>query len=208
MSKFPVLDIEGKETGSIDLPDDIFSGKVKKDILHQAVVAYQASLRQGTLGVKDRGAVSGGGKKPFRQKGTGRARQGSTRSPLWADGGVTFGPVSRDFGYALPKKIKTAALRESLAAKFQDKDLVCITDINKALNKTKEFAKILNNLKLDGKILALLDGSDDSIQRVSRNIGRFSLLRSTDVNAYDVIKNKKLLVTKTAVKKLIDRIKK
>jgi large subunit ribosomal protein L4 len=208
VSKFPVLDIEGKETGSIELPDEIFAGRVKKDILHQAVVMYQATQRQGTLGVKDKGAVSGGGKKPFRQKGTGRARAGSSRSPLWADGGVVFGPVMRDFGYSIPKKIKTAALRESLAAKFQGKDLVCITDISKSFSKTKEFTKILNNLKLNGKILALLDGSDASIQLVSRNISKFNMQRSADVNAYDVIKSKKLLVTKTAVQKLIDRITK
>ena len=205
MSKFPILDIEGKEIDSIELPDDIFGGKVKKDILHQAVIMYQATKRQGTLGVKDRGSVSGGGKKPFRQKGTGRARAGSNRSPLWADGGVVFGPVMRDFGYTLPKKIKTAALRESLAAKFQDKDLVCVTDISKSMSKTKDFSKILANLKLKGKILALLDGSDESIQRVSNNIGQFSLLRTQDVNAYDILKCKKLLVTKSAVQKLIDR---
>ena len=208
MSKFPILNIEGKEIDSIELPDDIFGGKVKKDILHQAVIMYQATKRQGTLGVKDRGSVSGGGKKPFRQKGTGRARAGSNRSPLWADGGVVFGPVMRDFGYTLPKKIKTAALRESLAAKFQDKDLVCVTDISKSMSKTKDFSKILANLKLKGKILALLDGSDESIQRVSNNISQFSLLRTQDVNAYDILKCKKLLVTKSAVQKLIDRIKK
>ncbi len=208
MSKFPILNIEGKEIDSIELPDDIFGGRVKKDILHQAVIMYQATKRQGTLGVKDRGSVSGGGKKPFRQKGTGRARAGSNRSPLWSDGGVVFGPVMRDFGYTLPKKIKTAALRESLAAKFQDKDLVCVTDISKSFSKTKEFSKILADLKLKGKILALLDGSHESVQRVSNNISQFSLLRTQDVNAYDILKCKKLLVTKSAVQKLIDRIKK
>lgn len=208
MSKFAILSIEGKEVDSIDLPDDIFGGKVKKDILHQAVIMYQATQRQGTLGVKDKGSVSGGGKKPFRQKGTGRARAGSSRSPLWSDGGVVFGPVMRDFGYTLPKKIKTAALRESLSAKFQTKDLVCVTDISKSLSKTKEFSKILANLNLKGKILALLDGSHESVQRVSNNINQFSLLRTQDVNAYDILKCKKLLVTKSAVQKLIDRIKK
>ncbi len=208
MSKFPILNIEGKEIDAIDLPDDIFGGKVKRDILHQAITMYQATQRQGTLGVKDKGAVSGGGKKPFRQKGTGRARAGSSRSPLWADGGVVFGPVMRDFGYNLPKKIKKAALRESLAAKFQDKDLVCVTDISKSFSKTKEFSKVLENLKLKGKILALLDGSDASVQRVSNNINQFNMLRTQDVNAYDILKCKKLLVTKSAVQKLIDRIKK
>jgi large subunit ribosomal protein L4 len=206
VAKFPVYNIEGKEADSIELPDEIFAGRVNRDIIHQAVVMYQASQRQGTVGVKNRGQISGGGKKPFRQKGTGRARAGSTRSPLWAGGGQTFGPIARDYSYSIPKKMKVAALRESLVAKFQDKNLICVVDLDKPLNKTKDFAKILNNLSVKGRVLALLDGSDESINRVSRNIGQFSLKRTQDVNAHDILKNKKVLVTKTAVKNLLDRI--
>ncbi|MDO8580957.1 MAG: 50S ribosomal protein L4 [Candidatus Omnitrophota bacterium] len=207
MAKFPVLDIAGKEKETIELPDAIFGQSVNRHVLHQAIVKYLASARQGNAATKTRGEVSGGGKKPWRQKGTGRARHGSSRSPLWVGGGVIFGPHPRDFSYDIPKKIKRVALRESLNAKYQDKDLLCVVDLKDPLSKTKEFAKILNALKLKGKILALLDGCDPSILRSSRNIGHFHIMRSEDVNAYDILKNKKLLVTKTAVKNLLVRVK-
>lgn len=207
MSKLSVLNLEGKEAESIDLPDDIFGSRVNTRLLHQAVVMYQASQRQGNAHTKERADVSGGGKKPYRQKGTGRARAGSSRSPLWKGGGVTFGPRKRDFSYTVPKKIRKAALRESLKAKFQDENLLCISDVTQSFEKTKEFAKVLNNLKLTGKVVALLDGSDDSVKRVSRNVARFNLIRSADVNAYDILRNKKLLLTKTAIKNLLERIK-
>ena len=125
MSKIVVLDIEGKEKEEIDLLN-IFDGRINSDVIHQAVIMYQASLRQGNASTKERAYVSGGGKKPYRQKGTGRARAGSNRSPLWHGGGVVFGPHPRDFGYTIPKKIKKAALRESLKAKFNNKALFCI----------------------------------------------------------------------------------
>ena len=207
MSKFPVLNIDGKETGSIDLPDKIFGEPVNTDVLHQAVVMYQACLRQGTADTKDRSEVSGGGKKPWRQKGTGRARHGSTRSPLWVKGGIIFGPHPRDFSYSIPKKIKKAALRESLNAKFQDKNLLCVDDIEKAPGKTKEFAKLLKALNIKEKTLAMFDGSDPNVQRVSRNIFYLNLVPSREANAYDILKHKKILVTKTALKTLLERIK-
>ena len=206
--KCVVLDIKGKETDSIDLPDETFGGKVNTDVIHQAIVMYQASLRQGNASTKERGDVSGGGKKPFRQKGTGRARAGSSRSPLWHGGGVTFGPHPRDFGYTLPRKIKKAALRESLNAKYIDGELFCIDDIKDSLTKTKEFAKILDALKLKGKVLAVLDGCEGDIVRVSRNISSLTLMRAQDITAYDILKNKNLLVTKTALNNILDRIKK
>ncbi len=209
MTSVPVLNIlNGEEAANIDLPADLFGDKINQDVLHQAVIMYQASLRQGTADTKERGDISGGGKKPFKQKGTGRARAGSSRSPLWHGGGVTFGPHPRDFGYSLPKKIKKAALRESLNAKIKSNDLVCIDDIAQSFEKTKEFDKVLKGLNLRGKILALLDGSDESIVKVSRNIPRFNIMRSEDVNAYDVLKNKKVLLTKTAFNKLLERVKK
>lgn len=209
MTSLPVLNIlDGKEAANIELPAEIFSEKVNQDVIHQAVVMYQASLRQGNADTKERGDVSGGGKKPFRQKGTGRARAGSSRSPLWKGGGVTFGPHPRDFGYSIPKKIKKIALRESLNAKMKSQDLICIDDITQTFEKTKEFDKILKGLNLRGKILAVLDGCDESIVKVSRNIPRFNIMRADDVNAYDVLRNKKVLLTKTAFNKLLDRVKK
>jgi len=208
VSKVSVLNKEGVESGNIDLPEGMFEGHINTAVIHQVVVMYQASLRQGNVSTKERAYVSGGGKKPHRQKGTGRARAGSNRSPLWKGGGVTFGPHPRDFGYSVPQKIRKLALRESLHAKYQDQNLVCIDDLKEVLSKTKEFVKILDDLALKGKILAVLDGSDLSVGRVSRNIPNVNLMRGHDVNAYDILKNKKLLVTKTAFNRLLDRIKK
>jgi large subunit ribosomal protein L4 len=207
MAKLPILDFDGKQKESIDVPEEILGGPVNQDIIHQAVVMYHANKRQGQASTKERGAVSGGGKKPWRQKGTGRARAGSSRSPLWTGGGVVFGPHPRDYSYSIPKKIKIAALKETINAKYHDKDLLCLDDVKKPLSKTKEFAQILKNLKLEGKILAIMDGSDSSVARVTRNIPFFNMIRVQDVNAFDVLKNKKLLVTKSAIKALIDRIK-
>ncbi len=207
MLTLPVLNKSGKEVGTVDLPKDIFGVPVNTDVLHQAMVMHQASLRQGNASTKERGAVSGGGKKPWRQKGTGRARAGSSRSPLWAGGGVVFGPHPRDFGYTIPKKIKRAALRESLNAKFQNKNLICLEEFKDKLAKTKDFSQILTTLKLQGKILALLDGCDDSVMLVSRNIPRFEMLRCEDVNAYDVLRNKNLLLTKSSLAKILERVK-
>lgn len=208
MSQLPVLNNKGKETEKVNLPDDVFGRRVNTDVIHQAVVMYQASLRQGNASTKERAHVSGGGKKPYRQKGTGRARAGSSRSPLWAGGGVTFGPHPRDFSYSVTKKTKKVALRESLNAKFQDKDLTCIDDIKETFTKTKEFAGLLKVFSLKGKVLAILDGSDPSVNRASRNIPHFRLMRASDVNAYDILRNKKILMTKTALKNLLERIEK
>lgn len=208
MPKLAVLNKEGKQKEWIDLPEDIFGDRVNTYVIHQAVVMYQHSLRQGTASTKERGAVSGGGKKPWRQKGTGQARAGSTRSPLWKGGGTVFGPVPRDYGYSVPKKIRIAALRESLNAKFQSQNLFCLDEIKDKLSKTKEFASILKNLKLQGRTIALLDGCDESIKLVTRNIPRFEILRTEDVNAYDIMQNKSLMITKTSFNKLLKRIKK
>ena len=208
MKKLPVLDKKGSEVEKIDLPEEIFGSRLNTDVIHQAVVMYQASLRQGNASTKERADVSGGGKKPYRQKGTGQSRAGSSRSPIWHGGGVTFGPHPRDFGYTIPKKIKKAALRESLKAKSQDDNLTCIMDIKESFSKTKEFAQFLDKLDLKGKTLAVLDGSDESITRTSRNIPSFNIMRAQDVNAYDIMRNKKLLVTKTAFQNLLERVKK
>jgi large subunit ribosomal protein L4 len=208
VKKLSVLDNKGSEVEKIDLPEEIFGSRLNTDVIHQAVVMYQASLRQGNASTKERADVSGGGKKPYRQKGTGQARAGSSRSPIWHGGGVTFGPHPRDFGYTVPKKIKKAALRESIKAKSEDNNLLCVADIKDSFSKTKEFAKVLDQLGLKGKILAVLDGSDESIMRTSRNIPSFNVMRAQDVNAYDIMRNKKLLVTKTAFKNLLERVKK
>lgn len=206
MASLPILNTTGKETGTLELPEQVFTGRVNKALLHQAVVMYQACLRQGNASTKERGSVSGGGVKPWRQKGTGRARQGSIRSPLWSGGGVVFGPHPRDFRYSISKKMRRAALRESLNAKFQAKNLVCIDAVRGPIKKTKEFAGILTALKLRGRILALLDGFDQSVRLASRNIAHLEMLRTEDVTAYDILRNKTLLLTKDSFQKLIKRI--
>ena len=208
MVKCAVFNIKGKEADHIDLPEEIFGKEINSAVMHQAVVMYQASLRQGTLSTKGRAEISGGGKKPFKQKGTGRARAGSSRSPLWHGGGIIFGPKPRDFGYSVSRQIRRVALRESLNSKFQSKDLHCIDEIKQPLTKTKEFAQILKAFKLRGKILGVFDGCDESVERVSRNIPMLNIMRSQDVNAYDILRNRKLLLTKKALENLIDRIKK
>ncbi len=208
MVMMPVLDKKGKKKDQIEFSDDLFGKHVNADVIHQAVVMYQASLRQGNASTKERGSVSGGGKKPYRQKGTGRARQGSTRAPQFIGGGVVFGPHPRDFGYDIPKKIRRAALKESINAKLKADQLIVIEELTSALGKTKEFADILKALKMTGRTLALLDGSDASIHLVSRNIPRFEILRAEDVTAYDIMRNKNLLLTKTAVEKILERINK
>ncbi|MBF0490022.1 MAG: 50S ribosomal protein L4 [Candidatus Omnitrophica bacterium] len=206
MPELNVVDIKGKKSNSIELPKEKFGVHVNDAVIHQAVVMYQANTRQGNASTKDRSMVSGGGKKPWKQKGTGRARAGSSRSPLWKKGGICFGPTPRDFSVAVPKKVRIAALRESLNAKFLSNELVCIDKLEASTGKTKDFAKVLENLKLNGRVLALLDGSDEKAFLASRNIARLTLNRASDVNARDILSNKNLLVTKTALETLLKRI--
>ena len=206
MPELNVVDIEGKKSNSIELPKEKFGVHVNDAVIHQAIVMYQANTRQGTVSTKGRAEVSGGGKKPWAQKGTGRARAGSSRSPLWKKGGITFGPVPRDFSIAVPKKVRIAALRESLNAKFLSNELICINKVEVPSGKTKDFVKVLENLKVNGRVLALLDGSDEKTFFASRNIARLTLNRASDVNARDILGNKNLLVTKAALETLLKRI--
>ena len=206
MPELNVVDSKGKKQNSIELPKEKFGVHVHDTVIHQAVVMYQANTRQGTVSTKGRAEVSGGGKKPWRQKGTGRARAGSSRSPLWKKGGITFGPKPRDFSFSVPKKVRTAALRESLNAKFLSNELVCVDNADVTSGKTKEFAKILENLKINGSVLALLDGCDAKTLLASRNLARITLNRASDVTARDILSSKNLLVTKTALETLLKRI--
>lgn len=206
MASLTVYNKEGKKTSALDLPEEIFSSRINKELLHQVVVMYQACLRQGNASTKERGAVSGGGVKPWRQKGTGRARQGSIRSPLWSGGGVVFGPHPRDFRYSIPQKMRKAALRESLNAKYQAQNMICLDTLRDPFKKTKEFAGILKALKVKGTVLALLDGCHESVSLMSRNISHFEMLRAEDVTAYDILRNKILVLTKDSFNTLLKRI--
>ena len=206
MPQVPVYNSEGKETASFDLPENVFSSELRPHVVHQAVVMYLANQRQGTASTKERGSVSGGGKKPYRQKGTGRARAGSTRSPLWHGGGVVFGPHPRDFTYRVPRQVKLAALTESLKAKQTANDLLCVEELTVPSKKTKDFVKILNVLNIKGKILTILDGAHPDVRLAARNIPYVSLVRSQDVTAYDVLCHKKILITRPAFEKLLQRL--
>jgi large subunit ribosomal protein L4 len=206
MPELNVVDIKGKKAASVDLPKEKFGVHVQEAVIHQTVVMYNANLRQGNASTKTRKDISGGGKKPWAQKGTGRARQGSTRSPLWKKGGITFGPHPRDFGYTVSKKTRVAALRESLNAKFLGNHLLCVDGLEVTSGKTKDFDAILKNLKLEGRILAILDGTNEKTILASRNIARLSLVRAQDANASDIMNNKNVLVTKEALKTLLKRI--
>ncbi len=201
-----LYDAKGKASGDVALPEILGSGRVNRALLYQALVMYRACRRQGTVNTKTRKDVSGGGRKPYRQKGTGRARAGSTRSPLWHGGGVVFGPHPRDFRYSIPKKIRRAALRESLKAKCTSGRVVFLEELTQEFRKTKEFAALMKALPLEGKVLALLEGSDGSVLRVSRNIPRFRVRPSREVNAYDVMRHRTLLMTRTALESLMERV--
>ena len=205
-SELSILDLTGVKKGSLPCPEGWDKDQINTDVIHQATVMYLANTRQGNASTKERGSVHGGGKKPFKQKGTGRARQGSTRSPVSYSGGVVFGPHPRDFGYRVPKKILQASLREVLKNKFQEGKIICLADINKDLKKTKEFSEILKKFSIKGSTLALLEGSHESVYRTSRNIPHFEIMRAQDVTSYDIIKNKNLLLTQTAFKTLMERI--
>jgi large subunit ribosomal protein L4 len=206
MPELNVVDIKGNKATSIELPEGKFGVHVHEAVIHQAVVMYNANQRQGNASTKTRSEVSGGGKKPWAQKGTGRARQGSSRSPLWKKGGITFGPKPRDFGYSVSKKTRVAALRESLNAKFLCNHLWCVDNLEVATGKTKDFEAILKGLKVEGRTLAVLDGTNEKTLLASRNIARLTLVRAVDANASDIMNNKNVLVTKEALKTLLKRI--
>jgi large subunit ribosomal protein L4 len=196
------------------LNSSVFNGVVNSDAIYQAVNLYRANSRKGLASTKTRGEVSGGGKKPWKQKGTGRARVGSSRSPLWKHGGVTFGPLPRDFSYTVPEKIKRLALISSLNAKVRENNFIVLDTFKLDKPKVKEAMNILSNLKLinklkrQAKLLLLLDKIDVPLRLALRNIDFLDFNLSQNTNAYEVLKSKKIIITKVALNKLIDRLKK
>lgn len=212
MSSLPIYNTSGKEIDKLDLDNKVFDGKVNSAVIYQAVLNYRANTRQGTAATKTRGEVSGGGKKPWRQKGTGRARVGSIRSPLWRGGGIIFGPHPRDFTYLLPKKIRVAALKSSLNAKLNENNIIMLDAIAVEQPKTKEVMKILSGLKheipnLNSKILLLSDKFDEPLKRAAANIPFLEISLAKDTNAYQVLNAKKVIITKEGLKQLVNRLK-
>lgn len=206
-SSIPVFDIKGKEIEKFELDKELFNGKVNKAALYQAVLMYNANARQGNAATKTRGDVSGGGKKPFRQKGTGRARAGSTRSPLWRHGGTIFGPQPRDYHYDMPKKLKRVAFLSSINSKLSDSRMIGIMNVAIAEPKTKSFKAVVSALKLMGKSLFIVDVLDQNAMRASRNLQEVTVRSYKDFNTMDVLHNDNLIVCKPALEKLIERFK-
>lgn len=206
--KLLVYNQAGKQVERIELDPDVFDGKVNQDVLYQVVLMYRANRRKGLASTLTRGEVSGGGRKPWRQKGTGRARVGSIRSPLWRKGGVVFGPHPRDYSFRLPKKIKIAGLKSSFNAKLNENNLLILDDLKIDNPKTKEAIKILSNLKLDNENILLCLGQINNNLRLSfRNISFLHMIKAANANTYDILRAKQLVLTLGGLKVFVDRIK-
>jgi large subunit ribosomal protein L4 len=206
-TKVPLYDPKGNEDGLIELDAKLFTGIVNKQLLYQAVNMYHANDRVGMASTKQRDEVEGGGKKPWRQKGTGRARAGSIRSPLWKGGGKVFGPHPRSFKYQLPKKIKRLALIHSLNAKLADKVFGVIKSIGLEDGKTKSFKSIIDKTKMAGSIIIAVDKRDDKLVLASRNLAAVTLVLFSDLNAFDILKHKNFLVTEKGLSLLTEKLR-
>ena len=201
MANVSVYNIEGKEVGSIELNDAVFGVEVNEHLVHMAVVNQLANNRQGTQSAKTRSEVSGGGRKPWRQKGTGHADRGSTRSPQWTGGGVVFAPKPRDYSFKMNKKEKRIALLSALSSKVADNKIVVLDAFNLDEVKTKKFAEVMSNLKVD-KALVVIEGENKNVVLSGRNIPTVKVSATNEINTYDVLKYETLVVTKAAVEKL------
>ena len=201
MANVSVYNIEGKEVGTIDLNDAVFGVEVNEHLVHMAVVNQLANNRQGTQSAKTRSEVSGGGRKPWRQKGTGHARQGSTRSPQWTGGGVVFAPKPRDYSFKMNKKEKRAALCSALSSKVAESQIIVLDEFKLDEIKTKKFVEVMNNLKAS-KALVVLEGENKNVVLSGRNIPTVKVTATNEINTYDVLKYETLVVTKAAVEKL------
>jgi large subunit ribosomal protein L4 len=202
-----VFNIQGQETGQLSLDPVLWDGRVNLRLLSQAVAMYRTNQRFTTASTKTRGDVSGGGKKPWKQKHTGRARAGSTRSPLWRHGGSVFGPRPRNVHYSLPKTIKRKALLESLKGKLRDQELVVVDRLAAETPKTKPFANLAKTFQVGKRSVIVLDGAPEPLIKSLRNLARFELRSATNLNAFDVLNAQKVLVTRAAFERLEQRVK-
>ena len=201
MANVSVYNIEGKEVGKIDLSDAVFGVEVNEHLVHMAVVSQLANNRQGTQKAKTRSEVSGGGRKPWRQKGTGHARQGSTRAPQWTGGGVVFAPVPRDYSFKMNKREKRAALKSALTSRVEENKFIVIDEINFEEAKTKNFANILKNLDVS-KALVVLDDDNKNAELSARNIADIKTAKTNTINVYDILKYNTVITTKAVVAKI------
>ena len=200
MANLKVIDQKGKDAGEVTLNDDVFGIKPNESVVFDAIIRQRAGRRQGTSKVKNRSAVRGGGKKPWKQKGTGRARQGSIRSPQWRGGGVVFGPTPRSYAYSMPRKQRRLAIKSVLSQKLIDEDLVVLDQLTMSAPKTKEFKSILDSLKVEGKVLVVSD--DKNVQYSARNLPNVKVITANGLNVEDVVNYDKLVLTKEAIEKI------
>ena len=198
MANVSVLNMEGKEVGSMELNDAVFGVEINEHLVHQAVVLQLANNRQGTQKAKTRSEVSGGGRKPWRQKGTGHARQGSTRAPQWTGGGVVFAPVPRDYSFKMTKKEKRAALKSVLTSKVQENKFIVLDELKLAEVKTKEMKKVLDNLKVNNALVIIGDDSEN-VALSARNIAGVQTASVNTINVFDMLKYNTIIATKSSV---------
>lgn len=201
MANVAVYNMEGKEVGTIELNDAVFGAKINEHLVHMAIVQQLANNRQGTQKAKTRSEVSGGGRKPWRQKGTGHARQGSTRSPQWKGGGVVFAPTPRDYSFKLNKKEKRAALKSALTNKVQENNLLVLDELKFDEIKTKNFVNVMKNLNVEKGLVVIADNNQNVVMS-ARNVADVNTTPVNSISVYEVMKAKKLVLTKDAVAKI------
>ncbi|EKU48929.1 50S ribosomal protein L4 [Staphylococcus massiliensis] len=202
MANYDVLKVDGSKAGSVELNDAVFAIEPNESVLFEAINLQRASLRQGTHSVKNRSAVRGGGKKPWRQKGTGRARQGTIRAPQWRGGGIVFGPTPRSYAYKMPKKMRRLALRSALSFKVQENEFKIVDGFNLEAPKTKEFKTTLTNLDLNKKVLVVTEAEDVNVELSARNIQGVQITTPEGLNVLDMTSADSVLITESAAKKV------
>ncbi|SMH69371.1 ribosomal protein L4 [Latilactobacillus curvatus] len=202
MANVTLFKQDGSQNGNVELNDSIWAIEPNENVVFDAIIMQRASLRQGTHAVKNRSAVRGGGRKPWRQKGTGRARQGSIRSPQWRGGGTVFGPTPRSYSYKLPRKVRRLAIKSVLSQKVIDNDLVVVDAFNFDAPKTKEFAEVLNKLDVNTKALVVLEDGNDFAALSARNLPNVIVVAADGINVLDVVGNQKLILTQAALSKI------
>lgn len=199
MPKIQMINMEGNPVEEIELNENIFNIDINEHAVYLVVKNILANKRQGTKGVKTRAEVRGGGRKPWRQKGTGRARQGSIRSPQWRGGGIVFAPKARDYSYTTPKKVRRLALKSVLTSKVQDNELILVDEIKMAEAKTKNMVKVLENIKANKKALVVIADRDENVMRAARNIEGVETAMASNINVYDLLRYDSLVLTKDAL---------
>lgn len=206
MAQCDLYNLEKKKVGNLELQDHVFAATVKPHLFYEVTKWQLAKRRRGTASTKERSAVSGGGRKPWRQKGTGRARAGTSRSPLWRGGGTIFGPHPRDYGYSLPKKVRMAALRSAVSFRFQEGKFLILEDFPSPEMKTKAFVKAMEGLGIKSALI-VTDGENINLERSARNVPGVKVLRHNGLNVFDILKYEHLIILKPAIEKIEERLK-